>query len=406
MDSIKINLAVDRSRNRVLFADACSDFVDVLLTFLTLPLSAVQSCSAGAGTPGCLSNLCDSVERLRDSRLLKVEACHGMLLTPAHTDEFELSIARLLHVYNQAGSTETFVSRKERFVISDGMKIKPASTSSLQSLPQAFGSHGIGHGFEEVEVLFMFNASLSSDTVLTDAFLPNLPTDYHKAAGASMKQIIINQKTLPSDQYSAGSSPESKIKIFYHTDQKKVMYAECNHDFADLLLGFLAYPISSVIKNTGASTPHLGREYVVGDDLLIHQASAMSLMKHWCGRNKDMVLEMDISIRKPEVVALLRAVFTSKTVLTDIFIDRLEEYFSQKKIQIFSRIPRGKTITVEVARADTIATVKSRIKDKVFIPAGCRHELVYGSRYLKDACTVAECNLVRECTVTCELYKK
>ncbi|KAF7062391.1 hypothetical protein CFC21_068999 [Triticum aestivum] len=465
MASIKINLAVDRSRNRVLFADAGSDFVDVLLTFLTLPLSAIQSCSAGATWPGCLSNLCDGVERLRNSRLLKVEACHGMLLTPAHTDEFE-------YVY----ITETFVSRKERFVISDDMTVKPASASSLQSLPQAFSSDGIGHGFEEVQVsvswetvLFMFKASLSSDTVLTDAFLPNLLTDCQKqAAGVSMKQITINQKMLPFDQYSAGSSPESKIKIFYHTDEKKVMYAECSHEFVDLLLGFLTYPISSVIKNTGAGTPHLGTclnnlyksvtgldeggcltgaltktfdllsnlvcraldcqclkdtmpelacfcchpelvedgRYVVGDDLLIHQASAMSLMKHWCGRDKAMVLEMGIIVRKPEAVALLRAVLTSKSVLTDVFIDRLEEHFSQKKIQIFAKIPGGKTITVEVARADTIATVKSRIKDKVSIAAGCRHELVYGSRYLKDRCTVAECNLVRECTVTCEFYKK
>ncbi|KAE8782472.1 Polyubiquitin [Hordeum vulgare] len=375
MASIKINLAVDRSRNRVLFADAGSDFVDVLLTFLTLPLSTIQSCSAGATSRGCLSNLCDSVNRLRDSRLLKVEACHGMLPRPAHADEFKVSksansccnevlikgskccvlMARLLNVYNQAGNTETFV-------------------------------------------LFMLKASLYSDTVLTDAFLPNLPTDYHKAANASMEQVIINQKMLPSDQYSAGSSPESKIKIFYHTDEKKVMYAECNHESVGLLLGFLTYPISSVIKNTGVSTPHFGRclnnlyksvtdldeaacltgvptrtkllnpslrpfdvlsnlvcraldcqcrkdtmpelacfcchpelvedgRYVVGDDLLIHQASAMSLMKHWCGRNKGMVLEMDITIGKPEAVALLRAVLTSKTVLTDVFIDRLEDRF-------------------------------------------------------------------------------
>jgi hypothetical protein len=32
-DTIKIKLAVDRSRNRVLFADAGSDFVDVLPPF-------------------------------------------------------------------------------------------------------------------------------------------------------------------------------------------------------------------------------------------------------------------------------------------------------------------------------------------------------------------------------------
>ena len=88
MAAINIKLAVDRSCNRVLFADAGSDFVDVLLSFLTLPLSALQCCASGAPSPGCLSNLCDSVERLSNSRLLKVEACHGMLLTPAHTDEF------------------------------------------------------------------------------------------------------------------------------------------------------------------------------------------------------------------------------------------------------------------------------------------------------------------------------
>ena len=34
---IKIKLAVDRARNRVLFADAGSDFVDVLLSFSDAP---------------------------------------------------------------------------------------------------------------------------------------------------------------------------------------------------------------------------------------------------------------------------------------------------------------------------------------------------------------------------------
>jgi hypothetical protein len=61
--------------------------VDVLLTFLTLPLSAVQL-NAGASSPGCLSNLCASVDRLREAELLKAEACHGTILRPTHTEEF------------------------------------------------------------------------------------------------------------------------------------------------------------------------------------------------------------------------------------------------------------------------------------------------------------------------------
>jgi hypothetical protein len=90
MATIKIKLAVDRARNRVLFVDAGSDFVDVLLSFLTLPLSALQFCAAdGTSSPGCLSSLCDSVNNLMESKLLMVEACHGMLLTPSHAHDFQ-----------------------------------------------------------------------------------------------------------------------------------------------------------------------------------------------------------------------------------------------------------------------------------------------------------------------------
>ncbi|CAM0870949.1 unnamed protein product [Alopecurus aequalis] len=530
MVSIKIKLAVDRSRNRVLFADVGSEFVDVLLTFVTLPLSAVQFCAAGASSLGCLSSLRDSVDCLRGSNLLKVDACHGMLLTPPHTHEFSyvhipspfvakeviksvykrsdllslspwsiarlcrsahgpcgsmtckchLVMARLMHVYEQIDRAETFVGGKQRFVISDDCTIKPVSTSSLHSLPQVFGSDGTGHSFEEIEqlvgweqILAILKVSLSSRTVLTDAFLPKGTN--HAPAPVTVKQSI-SLKNLPSDPDSACSLPESKIKIFYDTWEKKVMYAECNHEFVDLILGFMTYPVSSVIKNTGPGTCHLGfcfdnlyrsvtdldgagcltggfpkmklldpsimpfdisshatcraldcrcrkdtmpeltrycchpeivedGRYVVGDDLLIHQASAISVMKHWCGRSKAMVLEMDIAIGKQEAVALLRAMLTSKMVLTDVFIGRLEEHSSLQKMQIFARIPKGKTITVEVTRSDTIATVKSRIKEKVSIPAGCRHELVYGSRYLKDSCTIGQYKLVSECTITCEFYK-
>jgi hypothetical protein len=87
-DTIRIKLAVDRSRNRVLFADAGFVFVDVLLSFLTLPLSALQFC-AGESSPGCLSSLRESVNHLSESKVLKVDACHGLLLCPRHTQEFE-----------------------------------------------------------------------------------------------------------------------------------------------------------------------------------------------------------------------------------------------------------------------------------------------------------------------------
>ena len=63
-------------------------------------------------------------------------------------------MARVLHVYDheQVVRKKTFLRGTGRFVISDDMTVKPASTGVIQSLPQAFGSNGIAHGFEELEV--------------------------------------------------------------------------------------------------------------------------------------------------------------------------------------------------------------------------------------------------------------
>ncbi|XP_037471510.1 uncharacterized protein LOC119345599 [Triticum dicoccoides] len=428
MDSIKINLAVDKSRNRVLFADAGSDLVDVLLSFLTLPLSAIQFCVVPS--PGCLSNLCDSVRRLAGGKLLKVEACHGMLLTPSTAHEFggryrynldfthdafvknqpNLKVNgnlcgcwkvmdRLVRAYSEASSSPgKFVRCKERFVISDDWTITPASTSLIHRFSSE--SEAAFPGFEEVEVrvswpkvISMLKASLSSDTIFTDIFLP-MGTGGQDAR-ATVKPSI-NQKIVATPNEDPGASSEFKTKFFYDAKERKVMYAECKHDFVDLLLGFLTYPLGCVIKNMNDSglTSPLGsggmanlygfiaggyptetllnpplsplcrhpdcstakkdsvepknfmglvshsscvgccydlvedRKYVVDDDLLVHQASAMSVTKHWRGRDKANVVEMDIDMTKQEAVVLLRAMLTSRTPLTDVFISRLEEHSS------------------------------------------------------------------------------
>ena len=57
------------------------------------------------------------------------------------------ALSPLLDAHAEAWTTEAFLRGKERFVISDDWVIKPASTSSLLSLAQAFGSD-----FEEVQV--------------------------------------------------------------------------------------------------------------------------------------------------------------------------------------------------------------------------------------------------------------
>jgi hypothetical protein len=100
-----------------------------------------------------------------------------------------------------------------------------------------------------------------------------------------------------------------------------------------------------------------------------------------------------------QAVLLLQAVLTSKTALTDVFIGRLEEHCSLQKMQIFFKFHMGRHLTLEVARWDTIATVRSRINNKLSLPAGCRYEMTYEGRFLEDSCTVAHYNIVKECTL-------
>ncbi|KAM0926669.1 hypothetical protein ACQ4PT_003660 [Festuca glaucescens] len=321
---MKIKLAVDKSRNRVLFADVGSDFVNVILSFLTLPLSAVQFCRQGFSLEpdlvlsrdlsssdddddelpnvhgsgclsslcrsvsheedemldvkaGCHSNLCNSVSRLKKSELLKAVACHGMLLMPFHSHEFKsvtrffrnlkirgryiqdcscwLVMARLMHAYEDGTSdnifnreVDTFVRGKERFIISDDWTIKPASTTTMQDM--------MVQDFEEVqvclgckEVLVMFRA------IFTDLFLSKENND--PAAPPTVKPSIHREPPHQPSEHS-GSLPEiCKIKLFFDREEKKVMYAECKHEFVNLILGFLTYPLGCLIKNIGTS--HVGR---------------------------------------------------------------------------------------------------------------------------------------------------
>ncbi|KQK23939.1 hypothetical protein BRADI_1g77187v3 [Brachypodium distachyon] len=326
-------------------------------------------------------------------------------------------------------SSKTCLRGKERFIISDGWMIKPASTSSMLSLPQMFGSDGVGHGFEEVtvcvgsvEVFPLLKASLSSDTIFTDVFISKGTDD--QASRLTVKPTI-NQKILHHSMgcmiKNTGASPCRLGRSFSNLYRSAIdlggagFLTRCLPKLFDSLSHIICQAVDCPCTKDRMLTcycchPELveDQKYVVANDLLIHQASGLSVMKHWFMRDKAKVLEMDIAIGKQETAALLQAVLTSSsTALTDVFLGRLEEQSAWQKMQIFAKLPRGgKIITVEVARLDTIATVKSRIRDKVPVPAGCRHELVYGSRYLKDSCTVGEYNIVKECTIICEFYKK
>ncbi|XP_028770582.1 uncharacterized protein LOC114727960 [Neltuma alba] len=90
-EQISLRVFVDKEQNRVLFAEAEKDFVDILLSFLTLPLGTIARLVSRDSNMkpcrfGCISSLYESVGNL-DPKYLNSETCKQMLLQPRNSME-------------------------------------------------------------------------------------------------------------------------------------------------------------------------------------------------------------------------------------------------------------------------------------------------------------------------------
>ena len=83
---MSLTLLVDKERNRVIYAESGKDFVETLLSFLTLPLGTVIKLSGKQSNMGSLTMLYQSLEDL-ELELLSTKSCKDMLLHPKSSAE-------------------------------------------------------------------------------------------------------------------------------------------------------------------------------------------------------------------------------------------------------------------------------------------------------------------------------
>ncbi|KAK8916667.1 hypothetical protein KSP39_PZI022634 [Platanthera zijinensis] len=275
--TIKVRFLIDREQQRVVFAEAGSDFVDVLFSFLTLPLGRIvrllnkQSCS------GSLDSIYNSVERL-DIKHLKTEACQDMLLNPRSVAAEQCEGLKIkgihehkprIYTCSQDGcliqstcyytysskclchrcgklmdkcsewSKKTsekggiFVDYKDNFMITDDLRVIP--TSLLKGL-SIFKEMQIKEGsmleervidFGTKEAMNLLGKSLVSKNALTLVCFPD----------AIKEQISVNE-----------GEKEINLKLVLNKNNNNILYAEVGEDFINLLFSFLTFPLGSVLR--------------------------------------------------------------------------------------------------------------------------------------------------------------
>ncbi|KAB1217962.1 hypothetical protein CJ030_MR3G014628 [Morella rubra] len=208
---LSLKLVVEKRSQRLLFAEAESNFVDFLFSIFTVPIGTVTRLLKEEGVVGPLPSLYNSIENLSDACFLSNQSKGDLLnprqaipgakvplllpnaekftlrkivsrcSTPCSTYSIDDVVCDRTDVdcdhFSYKPSEAGFVKRMVTYMVMDDLEVKPMTTISGITLLNEFSVKEVGAIEEKVvhlgidEGVKLLKASLQSNTVLTDVFL-------------------------------------------------------------------------------------------------------------------------------------------------------------------------------------------------------------------------------------------
>ncbi|KAL7086743.1 hypothetical protein ACP275_13G019800 [Erythranthe tilingii] len=303
---VKFSLKVmtNKLRTKVLFAEADSGFVDVLISFLTLPLGTIMKVlkkhygddEETAVDIGSLTSLYNGLANL-ESVHFWTEGCKEVLLNPRSSFEAECRNLKLdisetqpieyltcktpnctrtkiscLSVYYDSfmcvicGKTMTreagekvakaaadgggvFTVNSDSFIISDDLKIFPTTKGFFQTF-NILGINDadvgdtmiVNFGFNEI--MDLLKGSFTSRTSLSDIILNKRQVD-------DFEPEILSHEIVKE---STSNSKKMILKVISLKSSNKILFAQAQEDFVDFLCSLMAIPLGGVECLLGGNT--------------------------------------------------------------------------------------------------------------------------------------------------------
>ncbi|XP_056864175.1 uncharacterized protein LOC108850669 [Raphanus sativus] len=293
----RLKLLVDENRNKVVLAEADQDFVDVLISLLSLPMGKIarllENHKDSQTVLACYQNLNKSVADMGIEHF-ETEACKSMLQSPKSSyaihcrklklnmgdtdatefficsnyfseddswkcvDEYSnfntsrcscgcmMSTGIFLSEEDQVGeeignsADGVFVKCRSSFIVTDDLKVSVNSIGVIMNVLNDLGYLGFSDLQETLldigfeEVLTLLGCFFTSETPLTCAFL----RETCMTRELKMLSAHVQNTVEPSSVFS--------MKVFVRKFDREILYAECSEDFIDALLSSLILPLELV----------------------------------------------------------------------------------------------------------------------------------------------------------------
>ncbi|CAJ2670653.1 unnamed protein product [Trifolium pratense] len=297
-DNVSLKVMVDKVRNKVVYAEAGKDFVDVLFSFLTLPMGTIARLVATESTIeavkfGSISSLYQSVSDL-DQQYLCSHTCKEMLLKPRNSMEGYCNQLKLeiddtpmqyfwcknwnlccissnvstfrnqkckcgsntmaVHYSNLISVENGFVNETATFIIQDDLSVLPNDLGKSLCLLQNNGIDDIADIerktllISKKEVIDLLKLSLLSKTPLTD-FIVRKKQLIRNSNTSFMSENRLFGRSLPSED-----GKKMAVKLLVRKSNRKILFAIAEEDFADFLFSFLTFPLGGVLQMLGGSS--------------------------------------------------------------------------------------------------------------------------------------------------------